>query len=213
MTDQAVRRLERAVARLAERTSGQARTGRTHDDADESVGTVDTDDAIGFNPFPLLRALSEHEVPVVVIGQVAGIMHGSDELTGDLDMLWSGDQRHAPALAAGLSSAGAELTGEDGVALACEPAAFHRPKVLFRCPQAAGDCCTPALPWGDIPVAEFIDRCEVAMAGGDGSNGTDGSHSFDIRYLNLADLIAMRRAVGRDKDLRRAAELERLSSV
>ena len=33
---------------------------------------------------------------------------------------------------------------------------------------------------------------------------------FEIRYLRREDLISMRRAVGRPKDLRRAAELEQL---
>ena len=64
---------------------------------------------------------------------------------------------------------------------------------------ASGDCCTPALPWGELPVAAFLDRCRTAA-------GPD----WTLRYLRLDDLIAMRRAVGRPKDLRRAAELETL---
>lgn len=40
-------------------------------------------DAIEFDPFPLLRALHRHGAEAVVIGQVAGILHGSQELTGD----------------------------------------------------------------------------------------------------------------------------------
>jgi hypothetical protein len=53
-----------------------------------------------------------------------------------------------------------------------------------------------------IPVGAFLDRCRVATAG-------DG---LVVRYLDLADLIRMRRAVGRPKDLRRASELERLAA-
>jgi hypothetical protein len=64
------------------------------------------------------------------------------------------------------------------------------------------DCCTPALPWGDLPVAAFLGCCRVATAG-------DG---LVVRYLDLADLIRMRRAVGRAKDPRRASELERLAA-
>jgi hypothetical protein len=63
--------------------------------------------------------------------------------------------------------------------------------------MASGDLCTPALPWGDIPVADYLPRALAARA-------ADG---FVIRYLDLDDLIAMRRAVGRPKDLRRAEEL------
>jgi hypothetical protein len=136
------------------------------------------------------------------MGQVAGIMHGSRELTGDLDLLWDGDREHAPALAAAFSATGASLADDEGMPLPCDPEAFRRPKVLFRSALASGDCCTPALPWGDLPVAAFLARCKVAASG-------DG---LVIRYLDCADLISMRRAVGRPKDLRRARELELLAS-
>jgi hypothetical protein len=198
--DRAVRRLRAAVRRLAVQTRQRALTGRSHDDGDDAVGTVDTDDAHGFDPLPLLRALSERGARVVVIGQVAGIMHGSAELTGDLDLLWDGAEGQAPALAEAFASVSASLTDDDGVPVACEPAAFGLPKVLFRSAGACGDCCTPALPWGDLPVAEFLTRCHIATA----------AEGFEIRYLDLNDLIRMRRAVARVKDLRRAAELEQL---
>jgi hypothetical protein len=201
--DAAVGRLRVAVRRLAVLTEGRARTGRSHDDADDSTGTVDTDDAHGFDPFPLLQALSEHGARVAVMGQVAGIMHGSQELTGDLDLLWDGDGEQAPALAAAFGSVTAGLTDDDGVPVACEPAAFELPKVVFRSPTACGDCCTPALPWGELPVAEFLDRCRVGTS----------REGFAIRYLDRPDLIRMRRAVGRVKDLRRADELEHLAHL
>jgi hypothetical protein len=198
----AIRRLEEAVRRLGEATAGRGRRGLRHDEADDVAGTVDTDDAIGFNPLPLLRALHEYGAVVAVMGQVAGIMHGSGELTGDLDLLWDGDRGQAPALAAGFAAVGASLADADGRAVRCEPGAFGLAKVLFTSAGASGDCCTPALRWGDLPVGAFLDRCRVATAG-------DG---LVVRYLDLADLIRMRRAVGRPKDLRRASELERLAA-
>src|ERR1700689_3807870 len=93
----AARRLKDAVRRLAEETRGRGLTGRSHQDADDVTGTAVTDDAIGFDPLPLLRALDQHGAKVAVIGQVAGIMHGSREPTGDLDLLWDGDGRQAAA--------------------------------------------------------------------------------------------------------------------
>ena len=199
---EAIGRLEEAVRRLAEVTAGRERRGLSHEDADDVTGTAATDDAIGFNPLPLLRALHEHGAVVAVMGQVAGIMHGSRDLTGDLDLLWDGDQSgQAAALAAGFAAAGASLADEDGRPVPCDPASFGLPKVLFRSALASGDCCTPALPWGDLPVADFLARCRVATTG-------DG---LVVRYLDRADLIRMRRAVGRPKDLRRADELERLA--
>jgi hypothetical protein len=54
----AIRRLEEAVRLLGEATAGQERRGLSHDDADDITGTAATDDAIGFNPLPLLRSLA-----------------------------------------------------------------------------------------------------------------------------------------------------------
>lgn len=55
--DEAVRRLRAAVRRLARETSGRRRTGVTAQDADDVTGTVGTDDAIDFDPLPLLAEL------------------------------------------------------------------------------------------------------------------------------------------------------------
>jgi hypothetical protein len=201
MDDPAIGRLTAAVARLAAYTAGRATTGRSHDDADGVTGSVDTDDALGFDPFVLLRAFHVSGAHVVVIGQVAGIMHGSAELTGDLDVLWSGDPDQAPRLASAFVAVGAVLSDEDGRPVACAPEAFGLPKVQFRTAHSSGDCCTPRLPWGGIPVTDMLPRCRIATA-------ADGTR---ISYLDLPDLIRMRRAVGRPKDLRRADELERLA--
>jgi hypothetical protein len=193
--DAPVRRLREAVRQLADQTRGRPPTGLTHHDADDVTGTAGTDDAAGFDPLPLLRALDLAGARVAVIGQVAGIMHGSRELTGDLDLLWDGDTAQASLLAAAFTQASARITNDDGVPVPCDPAAFRLPKVLFRTATASGDCCTPALPWGS-PVTEFLGRCDEASAG-----------DFTIRYLSRPDLIQMREAIGRPKDLRRAREL------
>ncbi|WP_329569850.1 hypothetical protein [Kitasatospora sp. NBC_01266] len=195
-----VDRLRLAVARTAELVRDRPATGLTHEGADELRGTLATDSAIGFDPLRLLAELDRQGAPVVVIGQVAGIMHGSQELTGDLDLLWDGSARHAAAMATAFTAVGARLTDDDGAELPCTPDAFRLPKVDFTTPNASGDCCTTALPWGELDVTAFIERPLTAP-------GPDGTV---LRYLTRADLIAMRRAVGRPKDLRRAAELERL---
>lgn len=197
-TSPPARRLQEALSRLAGQTADRPLTGRTHSDADDITGTVLTDDAAGFDPLPLLCTLDRAGIPVMVIGQVAGIMHGSREPTGDLDLLWDGDATWCGPLAAAFTAASAQLADDDGVLVRCEPEAFRRPKVLFRTATASGDCCTPALPWG-LPVTDFLERCEVASAG-----------EFTIRYIGRQDLIRMRQATGRVKDLRRARELQDL---
>src|SRR6185369_13575607 len=122
-------RLDAAVARIAAHTAGRARTALGHDDADGETGSIDSDDAIGFDPRPLLRALHRHGLRVAVIGQVAGILHGSTELTGDLDLLWDGDPAAAPRMAAAF--AGSVLRADDDRPLPCSPEAFTETKVNF----------------------------------------------------------------------------------
>jgi hypothetical protein len=197
---EAVERLREAVHRIAADTRDRRATGTSHEDADDIHGSVATDGAIGFDPFPVLEALCRHDAHVVVMGQVAGIMHGSTELTGDLDLLWDGHMQQAPRLAAALASAAATITDGDGAPLSCAPDAFHLPKVLFRTPTVSGDCCTPSLPWGDLDIAGIIRRAETAVE----------PSGLTIHYVSLADLIVMRRAAGRTKDHRRADELEPL---
>jgi hypothetical protein len=193
-------RLRSAVRRLECEVRDRPPNGRRHDDADDVYGTMATDDAIGFDPEPLLTCLHHHGARVVVIGQVAGIMHGSGELTGDLDLLWDGTPREAPRLAAAFAEAGAQIADDDGRPLPCTAESFLLPKIVFRTPGASGDCCTPGLPWGALPVASFITRANVAST-------HDGRRVF---YVARDDLIAMRLAVGRPKDLRRAQELTEL---
>jgi hypothetical protein len=192
--------LRDAVERTRALTLVRPVTGRTHDDADETQGTIATDSALGFDPFPLLEALHRVGVRAAVIGQVAGILHGSAELTGDLDLLWDGDPARAGDLAAAFAAVGGRLTDDDGASIALGPDAFLRPKVQFESSRASGDCCTPALAWGQLPVRDFLGRA-LTVSDPDG---------FEVHYLSCEDLIRMRRAVGRPKDLRRADELDRL---
>jgi hypothetical protein len=192
-------RLDVAVARAAKYVAGRSLRGVAHDEADEVVGTIECDDAIAFDPRTLLAALDLHGAHAVVMGQVAGILHGSEELTGDLDLLWSGDADEAPRFVAAFADVEARLADQDGRPLPLGEDAFAVPKVLFRSPHASGDCCTPRLPWGRLDIVGIIERALVTTEGG-----------LTVRYLSLDDLIVMRRAAGRPKDLRRALELERL---
>ncbi len=193
-------RLRAALEAIRRETAGRTRTGVSHDEAAAGDrGTIDSDDAVGFDPLPVLRALAEHGGEAVVIGQVAGILHGSTEPTGDLDLLWSGAPEDAPAMAAAFRSLGATLTDDAGANVGFEHA-FGLPKVQFRTRTASGDCCTPRLPWGKkLDVTPFLQRATETEV--------DGAL---VRYLMIEDLIAMRRATDRPKDRRRADELQRI---
>ncbi|MFD7695472.1 hypothetical protein [Streptomyces sp. NPDC059805] len=189
MDETAAVRLRQAVRRIADRTRDRAATGLGPEEADEVTGTFGTDGALGFDPFPFLRALHEAGSRAVVVGQVAGILHGSTEPTGDLDLLWDGTPEQADALRRALIASGCT-----------DLPALDRPQVLYRVTGASGDLCTPALPWGVMDVTPCLDRPAV----------TYDPAGFAILYAGLDDLIRMRRALGRPKDQRSAAELEGL---
>ncbi|MDQ1424068.1 MAG: hypothetical protein QOD72_1566, partial [Acidimicrobiaceae bacterium] len=106
--------------------------------------------AVGFDPLRLLTALDRHGARAIVIGQVAGIMHGSQELTGDLDLLWSGDPSEVPKFAAGFLDVGARIFDDECRPVPLDHRAFAMPKLLFQSAGASGDCCTPQLAWGAV---------------------------------------------------------------
>ncbi|MDH6520750.1 hypothetical protein M2164_007373 [Streptomyces sp. SAI-208] len=170
-------------------TRARVASGRGVEEADDVAGTFATDGALGFDPIPFLRALCEAGSQAVVIGQVAGIMHGSVELTGDLDLLWDGTPEQAHALREALTGTGCAGLPDLG-----------RPQVAYRVTGVSGDLCTPALPWGDMDVAPCLARAV----------STSDPAGFTVRYAALDDLIRMRRSLGRPKDHRRADELARL---
>ncbi|MGX1509011.1 hypothetical protein RKD44_000299 [Streptomyces collinus] len=132
-------RLRRAIARTRQATRDRAPVGRRPEDADDVRGTYATDGALGFDPFPFLRALHDAGSQAVVIGQVAGIMHGSTELTGDLDLLWDGTPGEARALRAALAARGCTTLPDLG-----------REQVGYRVTGADGDLCTPRPPVGRV---------------------------------------------------------------
>ncbi|MFF9623785.1 hypothetical protein [Streptomyces griseosporeus] len=189
MSQTAALRLRQAIARTEDATRERRPSGRRTEEADDLLGTFATDGALGFDPFPFLRALHDAGSRAVVIGQVVGIMHGSTELTGDLDLLWDGTPDEAHLLREALVMCGCtELPDLD------------RSQVGYRVTGAAGDLCTPALPWGAMDVTSCLPSAET----------TRDPAGFTIRYAALDDLIRMRRALGRPKDRRRADELARL---
>ena len=201
-TEDPGRRLLDTIARLRLETAGRVRTGTDHEAADDVRGTVATDDAIGFDPMPTLAELHRAGVKAVVIGQVAGILHGSIELTGDLDLLWSGDATEAEAISSAFARLDARLANDDGEPIATDVDAFAQPKVTFRTKHTSGDCCTPHLHWGDYDVRAFIERAERCDIEG-----------VAVHYLTLGDLQTMRPRSGAPRDVRRADELDQLHAL
>lgn len=104
----------------------------------------------------------------MVIGQAAGIMHGSTEPTGDLDLLRDGTPDEVHALPDALAMCGCtELPDLD------------LSQVRYRVTGAGGDLCTSALPWGAMDVTSCLTSAE----------STHDPAGLAIRYAALDDLI------------------------
>jgi hypothetical protein len=152
-----------------------------------------------FDPIGSLRVLADHGVRYVVIGGVAGVTHGSPSVTQDLDVCSERSPENLRRLAAALGSIHARLRGAD------EDVRFS----LDAKTLAAGDHFTFVTDRGDLDCLGLPT----------GTLGYDdlmkGAVDVDLDGLVVAvasidDLIRMKRAAGRPRDL---AELEILGAL
>jgi hypothetical protein len=198
----AIERLKTLCEETRAQTQDRPLRGVRHDDADGDTGTFASDDPIGFDPFPMLALMQATKANYAVFGQVAGILHGSSEPTGDLDILWDGSAGAIDRLASAFEGAGVVLRDESFhvVERADYRSALAGTKVYFEGLGSAGDLCTPRLRWGALDVTSFLTRKVWAHSG-----------ELTVPYLFLDDLLAMRRAVAGAKHARRVRELECLT--
>lgn len=143
-----------------------------------------------FDPLRALRVLDRHAVRFVLIGGFAGRLHGSPTMTNDLDVCHSPDRENLERLAAALRRLGARLRG----------APEDLPFQLDASALAAGQSFTFATNAGNLDVLsapagvqsfEELDRTAEAV-------DLDG---LTVRVASVDDLIRMKQAARRPKDL------------
>ena len=147
---------------------------------------------------PLL-ALLDNGVRFVVIGGVAGVLHGAPLITTDLDVCYARDEENLARLAAALRELGARLRGRnvpDALSLELDVATL-RAGDHFTLATDAGPLDllgSPAgAPGGYAELARTAARMSIGVA--------------EIQVAALDDLIRMKRAAGRPKDLAIVEEL------
>ena len=142
-----------------------------------------------FDPLLALRVLDAHGVRFVMIGGFAGRLHGSPTVTNDLDVCYARDPENLERLATALQELRASLRD-------APPTPFRLDAKTF----AAGDQFTLATDAGNVDVLgmpagvrrfEELERASVVM-------DLDG---LTVRVASLDDLIRMKQAAGRPKDL------------
>jgi hypothetical protein len=149
----------------------------------------------------LLGTLTRHGVRFVVIGGVAGIMHGSATLTSDVDIVYDRDRENIRRLAAALAELRARRRNlpEGTEAPVDERAVLNGLNFLLRTPIGDLDCL------GETPAERLTYRDlapnAVRMAVAD---------DVAVEVTSLDDLIRMKRATGRERD---RIEVERLAAL
>jgi hypothetical protein len=148
-----------------------------------------------FDPFGLLRRLVDAKVDFVVIGGLAATLHGAALPTLDLDIMYERSRSNLERLALVLQDVHVRLRGAEDLPLPMDA------RLLY-----AGDRFTFTTDWGDLDVFATADGAapyeEIRARASPVDLG-----SFTVFVADLHDLIEMKRAVMRQKDHAKLAEL------
>jgi predicted nucleotidyltransferase len=150
-----------------------------------------------FRPAALLRRLREGGVDFVVVGGMAAVALGSAQITRDLDITYAADAENLERLGRVLVDLGARLRGvAEDVPFVPDGRTLRHTQILTL-DTAEGPLDLLAAPDGAPGYAELRERAEVGIVSG-----------VEVRVASLDDLIAMKRAAARPKDLVAVEELQ-----
>jgi hypothetical protein len=152
-----------------------------------------------FDPLQILQVLDQHKVKFVIIGGIAGRLWGSTTVTNDLDICYARDHENLEALASALKDLKVKLRGADRDLPFITDARTLKMGDSFTFTTIAGnlDCLgTPAGSGGYEALARTATKMDVG--------------GVTVLVTSLEDLIQMKRAAGRPKDL---IEVEVLAAV
>lgn len=155
-----------------------------------------------FQPDQLFARLVEGGVDYVVIGGIAAQAHGSTQFTGDVDICYATDDQNLDRLGKALVALHARLRGvADDVPFVPDGRTLRHTRLLtLQTPLGWLDIL--AAPSGFPGYAALSERAlRVEWAG------------TTIKVASLDDLIAMKRAAGRPKDLIAVEELEAIQRL
>ena len=150
----------------------------------------------------ILAVLTSHGVDFVVIGGVAAVLHGSAIFTQDVDVCFAADETNLEALGKALIELDARLRGVDEELPFVADAATLRKVQLLTLDTSAGPLDVQVEPAGCPPYDRLRRNAERVDLG-----------SFAVLIASVDDLISMKRAAGRAKDLIAVEELEAIARL
>jgi Nucleotidyl transferase AbiEii toxin, Type IV TA system len=155
-----------------------------------------------FSPRALLRRLVDGGVDFVVVGGIAAVAHGSATFTQDLDIAYAPAQENLDRLGRVLVDLGARLRGvTDDVPFLPDGRTLTRTRVLIL-ETPIGPVDLLARPDGAPEYGLLRERASREVIGG-----------VEVQVASLDDLIAMKKAAGRPKDLVAVEELEAIQRL
>jgi hypothetical protein len=153
------------------------------------------------DPIALLGRLVEGGVDFIVIGGLAATIHGAALPTEDVDILYDRSPSNLERLAAVLEGLPVRLRGAEDLPLRVD-AALLRNGDRFTFTSPLGDLDILATADGAQPYGELKARAQWLEIG-----------SHRVAVASLDDLIAMKRAAGRPKDIPKLTELLELREL
>lgn len=150
-----------------------------------------------FDPGELLRRLTAAGVDFVIVGGIAAVLLGSPRMTRDLDITYAPDPVNMEALGTVLIDLDARLKGvEDDVPFTADGRMIGQTEILTLT-TTAGEIDLLRAPAGGPGYQRMRQRAERMSVAG-----------FSVLVASLEDLLAMKRAAGRPRDLADVEELE-----
>lgn len=153
-------------------------------------------DPEAFDPEPAFRVLAAHGVRFVVVGGLAANAWGLENVTTDLDICYERSRENLERLARALQGIHATLRG----------APEEVPFLLDAETLSRGDAFTFSTDVGSLDILG-IPRGSEGFEQLAGSAQPVHLWGVDLLIASVDDLISMKRAAGRPKDLRMVEEL------